>query len=272
MQARRLGSRRKGSLVCPVLLSVVTKLRATFAVFDFCSAQLYPLAHTVHVYTFFKCPLVKVWPVLLAGNFAPLLSCVPVKAASHSRKPKLLCCMYLLYIETSIERGHKLVKCDQLAHSVFLALLVDCLKLIFRMFSCTAEVRSVNFLQEQHSIYADTENNFTINHLLPSTVSSSFFPSLLHTNHLKIRHCVLSFCCCQGPKGQCYAGFHGQRRWSTGLTVGTCLCHSPSSRVGSRWDARWHHWVLNLRSGIRFFFTLPLSCCSPCGRSLFSVL
>lgn len=50
------------------------------------------------------------------------------------------------------------------------------------------------------------KNNFTINHLLPSTVSSSF-PFLLHTNHLKIRHCVLSFCCCQGPKGQCYCGF-----------------------------------------------------------------
>lgn len=157
-------------------------------------------AHSLHAYTF-KCPLVKVWPALLAENFAPFLSRVPVKAASHSRKPKLLCCMYLLYIGTLIERGHKLVRYDQLAHSVFLALMVDFLKSIFRMFSCTAEVRSVNFLQEQHSIYADTKKNFTIDHLFPSTVSSSFFPSLLHRSHLKIRHCVLSLCCCQGPKG-----------------------------------------------------------------------
>lgn len=128
------------------------------------------------------------------------------------------------------------------------------------MFSCTAEVRSVNFVQEQHSIYADTEKkNFTINHLLPRTVSSSFFLSLLHKNHLKIRHCVLSLCCCQGPKGQRCVGSRGQqRRWPPGLAVGTCLCwpsrparpplgcqvslHAAASGA--------HHWIQSLRSGV----------------------
>lgn len=66
-----------------------------------------------------QCPLVVYvlhFLTLSAWNFAPSVSSVPVKAVSHSRKPKLL--LYLLYIEMSVERSQKLVKCCCLTLSV----------------------------------------------------------------------------------------------------------------------------------------------------------
>lgn len=96
VRAWRLGLRRENSPVHPVLPSVVTKLRTTLAVFQLCCAHLYPSSYCPCLYLQVSTGHVVASP--FGRQLCSPLSCVPVKAASHSRKPKLLCSVYLLYI------------------------------------------------------------------------------------------------------------------------------------------------------------------------------
>lgn len=132
------------------------------------------------------------------------------------------------------------------------------------MFSCTAEVRSVNFLQEQHSIYADTEKK-KIHHQSSTSKDCHFqlLPVSASQESSKDPALCAVLVLLSGTKGAALCEFPwAAAKGVPGLAVGLCRPSRPGGpplgpQVSLRAVPRGtHHWIQSLQSGVRVVFLL----------------